>query len=216
MTPVIGRASGIAIKGRHSASTKVVMHRLQRHGMLSVAGRRVVGKSWGAVASVTVGAREGVVASVTAAGSVIVVGLATVGAREGVVASVTAAGSVIVVGLATVGAREGAVAPGAPVEVERQTRSRESVGAVMCVVRASAAPRAGAAVATAVVAVAPAVVGEASTVAGAAAVAAAGASTVAAAAVAAAGVAVVVGGVDEAGEFCIYILSLTTGALRRT
>jgi hypothetical protein len=130
-------------------------------------------------------------------------GLATVGAREGAVASVTAAGSVFVGGLATV------VAPGVPVEVERQTRSRESVGAVMCVVQASAVPRAGAAVATAVAAVAPAVVGEAST--GAGAVVEAGASRVAGAAVGAgaftgagavagaeAGAAVVVAGVDEA------------------
>jgi hypothetical protein len=38
----------------------------------------------------------------------------------------------------------------------------------------------------------------------------------AAAAGAAAGAAVVVAGVDEAGEFFIYLLSITTGALRRT
>ena len=75
---------------------------------------------------------------------------------------------------------------GEPVEAERQTRSRDSVGAVMCGVQASAALRAGAVGASKVVAVATAV-GEASRV-----------------AAAGAGAAVVVAGVDEAGKFFCY------------
>jgi hypothetical protein len=50
MTRVTGRASRIEIKGRRSASTEAAMREPRRHGRLSVAGRRVVGKSWGVVA----------------------------------------------------------------------------------------------------------------------------------------------------------------------
>src|SRR5262245_51078858 len=50
MTRVTGRASRIEIKGRRSGLTEAAMRELRRHGRLSVAGRRVVGKSWGVVA----------------------------------------------------------------------------------------------------------------------------------------------------------------------
>ena len=46
MTRVTGGASRIEIKGRRSGSTGAAMHEPRRHGRLSVAGRRVVGKSW--------------------------------------------------------------------------------------------------------------------------------------------------------------------------
>ena len=50
MTPVIGGASRIEIKGRRSGLTEAAMDKARRHGRLSVAGRRVDGKSWGVVA----------------------------------------------------------------------------------------------------------------------------------------------------------------------
>ena len=49
MTPVTARASRIAIKGRRSASTEAAIGKPRRHEKRFVAGRRVVGKSWGVV-----------------------------------------------------------------------------------------------------------------------------------------------------------------------
>src|SRR5512145_2368398 len=49
MTPVTGRASPIEIRARRSVSTEVAMHEPRLHGRLTVAERRVGGKSWGVV-----------------------------------------------------------------------------------------------------------------------------------------------------------------------
>jgi hypothetical protein len=60
MIPVTGRASHIEIRVRRSVSTEVAMREPRRHGRLTVAERRVAGKSWGVVER-TGSAREAVV-----------------------------------------------------------------------------------------------------------------------------------------------------------
>jgi hypothetical protein len=99
------------------------MRKPWRHGRLSVAGRSVVGKSWSVVERA--GSAKGVVWETVAGGAVAKLGW------------VTGKGS-------AAGWETRAVDSGAPVEAERQTRSRDLVGAAMCVARASAAPRVGA------------------------------------------------------------------------
>lgn len=59
MTRVTAGASHIEIRERRSVSTEVAMREPRLHGRLTVAERRVVGKSWGVVER-TGSAREAV------------------------------------------------------------------------------------------------------------------------------------------------------------
>jgi hypothetical protein len=129
MTPVTGGASHIAIKGQRSGLTVAPMRKLRPRGRRFVVGRRRGGKSLRTAAP---------------AGAAKRVRETALGPPATVQAVAETAAGWVTGQYSALAAAPTLVASGAPVEADRQTRFRDLEGAVRCVMRAHAAPRAGA------------------------------------------------------------------------